>query len=141
MHADATAALRSRAASPLREGLPNLQKHLENVARFGLPCVVAINRFATDAQEEIDVLAAEARAAGAFDAVVCDLLMPEMGGVDFWGELGRRAPALAARTVFVTGAGLGEDLRGTMEGFQGPIVEKPFTASDLRAAGAAVLAP
>jgi len=57
----------------LRAGLPNLQKHLENVSKFGLPCVVAINRFATDSPEEIDMLIAEARAAGAFDAVLSDV--------------------------------------------------------------------
>jgi len=57
----------------LQAGLPNLQKHLENVSKFGLPCVVAINRFATDSPEEIDLLIAEARAAGAFDAVLSDV--------------------------------------------------------------------
>jgi formate--tetrahydrofolate ligase len=57
----------------LRAGLPNLQKHLENVSKFGLPCVVAINRFATDSPEEIDMLIAEARAAGAFDAILSDV--------------------------------------------------------------------
>jgi formate--tetrahydrofolate ligase len=57
----------------LRAGLPNLQKHLENIAKFGLPCVVAVNRFATDSQEELDVLVAEARAAGAFEAVLSEV--------------------------------------------------------------------
>ncbi len=57
----------------LREGLPNLQKHLENIAKFGLPCVVAVNRFSTDSQEEIDTLLAESRAAGAFDAVLSEV--------------------------------------------------------------------
>lgn len=57
----------------LREGLPNLEKHLENVRRFNLPCVVAVNRFPTDTDEEIAVLADAARAAGAFDVAVSEV--------------------------------------------------------------------
>ncbi|HEY6100797.1 MAG TPA: ATP-binding protein, partial [Anaeromyxobacter sp.] len=40
--------------------------------------------------------ALERVAGGRFDVVVCDLLMPEMSGSDFWAELHRRDPALAA---------------------------------------------
>jgi hypothetical protein len=36
--------------------------------------------------------------------------------------------------VLVTGAGLIEDARAAMGAFEGPIVEKPFTAADLRTA-------
>jgi PAS domain S-box-containing protein len=76
---------------------------------------------------------------GRFDAVICDLLMPEMSGADFWAELHRRHPELASRMVLVTGAGLLEDARNAMGAFDGPIVEKPFTAADLRAAVGRVL--
>ncbi len=37
-------------------GLPNLDKHVENIRRFGEPPVVAINRFTTDTEEEIEVV-------------------------------------------------------------------------------------
>jgi formate--tetrahydrofolate ligase len=57
----------------LREGLPNLQKHLENVAKFNLPCVVAINRFPSDGDDEIQALADAARAAGAFDVAISEV--------------------------------------------------------------------
>jgi PAS domain S-box-containing protein len=77
---------------------------------------------------------------GPFDAVVCDLLMPEMSGADFWAELHRRDPGLAARTVLVTGAGLLDEARSAMGAFSGPIVEKPFTVGDLRQAIGQVLA-
>lgn len=39
--------------SALVKGLGNLEKHLENISYFGLPAVVAINRFLTDTKEEI----------------------------------------------------------------------------------------
>jgi formate--tetrahydrofolate ligase len=37
----------------LEKGLPNLLRHVENVGKFGLPAVVAINRFPTDSEAEI----------------------------------------------------------------------------------------
>lgn len=40
----------------LKKGLPNLEKHLENVKQFGLTPVVAINRFVSDSDEEISVI-------------------------------------------------------------------------------------
>ncbi len=40
----------------LKEGLANLDKHLRNIQMFGVPVVVAINRFDDDTEEEIDYL-------------------------------------------------------------------------------------
>lgn len=38
------------------------------------------------------------------DAVVCDVLMPEVSGIDFYRQLVEVAPALRSRVVFLTGA-------------------------------------
>jgi formate--tetrahydrofolate ligase len=38
------------------KGLSNLDKHIENIRKFGQPCVVAINHFPTDSDEEVAVL-------------------------------------------------------------------------------------
>ena len=40
----------------LKKGLANLAKHIENIKKFGLPIVVAINAFPTDTQAELDEL-------------------------------------------------------------------------------------
>lgn len=40
----------------LRQGLPNLEKHLENIKQFGLVPIIALNKFQTDSQAEIDLL-------------------------------------------------------------------------------------
>lgn len=40
----------------LLAGIGNLNKHIENVRKFGVPYVIAINRFANDTQTEIDTL-------------------------------------------------------------------------------------
>ncbi|KAJ3447620.1 monofunctional c1-tetrahydrofolate synthase [Anaeramoeba flamelloides] len=53
----------------LAKGLPNLTQHIENINKFGVPCVVAINQFHTDDEEEINLIIEEAKKAGAFDAV------------------------------------------------------------------------
>jgi len=57
----------------LEAGLPNLFKHLENLRTFGVPAVVAINRFPTDTPREIERLAQAAREAGACDAAVVEV--------------------------------------------------------------------
>ena len=38
----------------LKKGIVNLEKHIENVAKFGVPCVVTLNRFVTDSEAELD---------------------------------------------------------------------------------------
>lgn len=38
----------------LAKGIENLEKHIENIAKFGVPAVVAINRFPSDTQPELD---------------------------------------------------------------------------------------
>jgi formate--tetrahydrofolate ligase len=52
-------------AAAVTRGLPNLVRHLENVARFGVPAVVALNRFAGDTAEEIAVVRDACRQHGA----------------------------------------------------------------------------
>lgn len=42
--------------SAVAAGLPNLDKHVENVRLYGKPAVVALNQFATDTPEEIEVV-------------------------------------------------------------------------------------
>jgi formyltetrahydrofolate synthetase len=55
----------------LRAGLGNLQHHIKNIKRFGIPAVVAVNSFATDTPAECELVRQAAVEAGAEDAVVC----------------------------------------------------------------------
>ena len=51
--------------SALEKGLPNLLRHVSNMKNtYGLPCVVAVNRFPTDTDREIDLVIAKCRALG-----------------------------------------------------------------------------
>ena len=56
----------------LRAGMANLEAHLTTAARFGVPVVVAINRFSTDSQHELDLIRESALNAGAFAAVTTE---------------------------------------------------------------------
>ena len=57
-------ALASEDLGALERGLPNLIKHIENVKQFGVPVVVALNRFITDSDRELQMVTDQARRAG-----------------------------------------------------------------------------
>ena len=40
----------------LKRGLPNLERHIKNIKRFGLDVVVAINHFITDTEKEVKII-------------------------------------------------------------------------------------
>jgi formate--tetrahydrofolate ligase len=61
--------LKQEDTDALARGLPNLEKHIENVRQFGVPVVVAVNRFTTDTDRELNMVADRARAAGAHVAL------------------------------------------------------------------------
>lgn len=56
----------------LEKGMANLTKHIENIQKFGLPAVVAINAFPTDTKEELDFVEKKCRQLGA-EAVLSEV--------------------------------------------------------------------
>ncbi|MCD6540114.1 MAG: formate--tetrahydrofolate ligase [Candidatus Omnitrophica bacterium] len=67
----------------IEEGLPNLEKQIENIKLFGLPVVVAINRFNTDTPEELEFIMKKAKELGADFSVVSQLWAKgSKGGID-----------------------------------------------------------
>jgi formyltetrahydrofolate synthetase len=69
----------------LAKGLPNLAAHITNARLFGVPVVVAVNRFASDTDAEIALVRKAALEAGAEDAVLST----------HWADGGAGAVALA----------------------------------------------
>ena len=68
-------------------GISNLARHVENMGKFGLPVVVALNRFTSDTDAEIAAVQAAIKAAGA-EAILCT----------HWGD-GAKGAAELARAV------------------------------------------
>ena len=66
----------------LKKGLCNLGAHIDNMQKYGVPVVVAINRFAADSQEELDAIAGYCAARGADFARSDVFLHGGRGGVE-----------------------------------------------------------
>ena len=73
----------------LESGCSNLRAQIRNARKFGVPVVVAINRFHTDTEAEVAVVKKAAAAAGAFDAVMSN----------HWADGGAGAVDLARAVV------------------------------------------
>jgi formate--tetrahydrofolate ligase len=54
-------ALKEPNGEALKNGFPNLEKHIENVQKFGITPIIAINQFNTDSEEEIEAVLEFAR--------------------------------------------------------------------------------
>lgn len=67
-----------------------------------------------------------------FDFVVCDVVMPEMDGREFYHILKQRRPSLIDRVIFSTGDIMRESTREFLESLPNPHIEKPFDLDALR---------
>lgn len=67
----------------LEKGMANLDKHVENIKKFGLPIVVAINQFPTDAPEELELVQRHCDELGVKWAVSKVVVDGGPGGVEF----------------------------------------------------------
>ncbi len=89
------AALSEENVEAVRAGCANLGRHLENLALFGVPTVVAINHFATDSDSEIEAVRGYAEDQGA-EAFLCR----------HWAEGGAGIEPLAARVAEIADSGM-----------------------------------
>jgi PAS domain S-box-containing protein len=67
-----------------------------------------------------------------FDLILCDLMMPDMTGVDFYNELRSFAPERAADIVFMTGGAFTPKARSFLETVNNERLEKPFDMTTLK---------
>jgi formate--tetrahydrofolate ligase len=86
--------LKSENLKALEAGMANLQRHVENVKKFGLPAVVSINRFSADTDAEIALVKEKCKALGV-EAVMAD----------HWAMGGAGAADVAKAVVKVIDAG------------------------------------
>lgn len=83
-------ALKEKNTEALRKGMENLEKHVENMKKFNICPIVALNRFTTDTEAEIQLVAEK-----------CKELGVPMEVADVWGQGGKGAEKLATLTAKV----------------------------------------
>ena len=75
----------------LKKGMTNLSKHIENIQKFGLPIVVAINAFPTDTENELQELKA-----------LCESMGASVSISEAWAKGGEGAIDLAQKVIEAT---------------------------------------
>jgi signal transduction histidine kinase len=85
------------------------------------------------------VIASEARAALAriergetFDVILCDLMMPDISGIDVHTYLSRAYPAVAARMVFMTGGAFTSSAKQFLSKVPNERIDKPFSMASVK---------
>ena len=86
--------LKGENVAAVAKGCENLKRHIENVAKFGVPAVVAVNRFITDTEAEIQEVMKAAESMGT-KAFLCT----------HWADGGKGTEALAQHVVGVCESG------------------------------------
>jgi CheY-like chemotaxis protein len=89
----------------------------------------------SSAQEALAALPGDPR----FEAILCDLMMPEMNGMDLHDALARTDPAMASRMVFMTGGAYTDRAQEFLERMPARRLDKPFRPDDLERMLAGVL--
>ena len=84
--------------------------------------------FLTGAHEALERLQNGER----FDLLLCDLMMPEMTGMDLLEVVKHTHPEYAHRMVFMTGGVFTDKMRELLESVNNPVLEKPFDVKVLR---------
>ena len=82
--------------------------------------------------EALEMLQNEAASAPTYDAILCDLMMPGMTGIELFEVLRREHPALASRVVFMTGGVSMLRVSEFLESVPNAKFEKPFDIAELR---------
>jgi len=81
--------------------------------------------------EALEVLRQEGANPPNYDAVLCDLMMPTMTGMDFYRLLESRLPAVAQRTLFMTGGAFTPLAQQFVQNTHRPLLGKPFSNQEL----------
>jgi len=83
---------------------------------------------ARNGREALDLV----RAGGTFDAMLCDLMMPELSGIELHELLEQDDPELAKRTVFLTGGAFSGHAQNFLDSVGQPHLEKPVDLKTVR---------
>ncbi|MFZ5895535.1 MAG: response regulator [Myxococcota bacterium] len=94
------------------------------IARHLPECCVTVERGARKALARID-------AGEPFDRIICDVVMPGMGGREFFEHIDRAHPHLLSRLAFMSGGVLTDLDRQWLAMLKRPLLRKPFSREEL----------
>ena len=126
----AKAELSNENVAALEEGIVNLERHVENVRKFGVTPVVALNRFSTDSEAELDFLKNWAKANGI-----------ALAEADVWAKGGDGALELAQTLLDNLTEGTSHPLYDPAEGVEASIetiAKEIYRAADVQYSAAAL---
>jgi two-component system cell cycle sensor histidine kinase/response regulator CckA len=83
----------------------------------------------TDGRQALDLLVG----GRCFDVILCDVMMPNVTGMDLYAELSRALPGIVDRIVFTTGGAFTPAGRSFLDSIPNQRLEKPFALQNLRA--------
>jgi CheY-like chemotaxis protein len=66
-----------------------------------------------------------------YDVVFCDVMMPEMTGMELHAAVSKQNAPLSNRFVFITGGPFTPEARELFDSVTNPCIQKPFTPGDL----------
>jgi PAS domain S-box-containing protein len=81
-----------------------------------------------NARDALDSIAAGTR----YHAILCDLMMPGLSGVEFYEELERQSPEMALRVGIISGGAFTPRTHEFLQRFVERSIEKPFEPNDIR---------
>ncbi|MFZ3579346.1 formate--tetrahydrofolate ligase [Virgibacillus sp. DJP39] len=109
----------------LKNGMSNLKKHIETIEQFGLPYIVAINKFPTDTEAEID-----------FIKTWCETNGIEVALTDVWAQGGEGGIELAEKVIIKADSNQGNfnytyDVNESIESKIRLVAQKVYGADDI----------
>ncbi|MDB4979657.1 MAG: Sensor protein [Myxococcales bacterium] len=132
-------------SSPIPARPPTLASELPTTSRRGRvlvvddePLIGRVLRAALKGEHEVVVVERAAAALALlnqgdrFDVVLCDLMMPDVSGPDFYERVNDRWPQLAGRVVFMTGGAFTPRAVEFMNCVPTSVLSKPFDVDELR---------
>jgi CheY-like chemotaxis protein len=90
-------------------------EHDVTVATRGRDCIARIERGET------------------FDLILCDVMMPDLTGMDVYAAIGQVAPEQLANMVFISGGAFTSGARSFLDSIENAQLPKPFSANELKA--------
>lgn len=68
-----------------------------------------------------------------FELILCDLSLPDLSGIDIYAKVASLKPELKDRFVVMTGGAVTNESRDFLDNYQGYLLNKPFTLSQVEA--------